>query len=100
MCPDHPTAFRRCLLQTKLADGLARLIIDDFMKAGGTINGMINLLDEFNAHVAGIGVLVEAQGVKERLVDEYMSLLTLSEIDMKEKRWKYKTEIFSVFCRR
>ena len=55
------------------------------MKAGGTINGMINLLDEFNANVAGIGVLVEAEGVDERLVDEYMSLLTLSTINMKEK---------------
>ena len=88
------------LAKRSLQTGSHVLIIDDFMKAGGTINGMINLLDEFNAHVAGIGVLVEAQGVKERLVDEYMSLLTLSEIDMKEKRWKCKTEIFSVFLQK
>ena len=32
------------------------LIIDDFMKAGGTFNGMISLLEEFKATVAGIGV--------------------------------------------
>ncbi|MCY7875123.1 pur operon repressor [Bacillus spizizenii] len=73
------------LAKRSMKTGSNVLIIDDFMKAGGTINGMINLLDEFNANVAGIGVLVEAEGVDERLVDEYMSLLTLSTIDMKEK---------------
>ncbi|AEB22240.1 pur operon repressor [Bacillus sp. L381] len=73
------------LAKRSLATGSNVLIIDDFMKAGGTINGMISLLDEFNANVAGIGVLVEAEGVNERLVDEYMSLLTLSTINMKDK---------------
>ncbi|WP_458732246.1 pur operon repressor [Bacillus subtilis] len=73
------------LAKRSMKTGSNILIIDDFMKAGGTINGMINLLDEFNANVAGIGVLVEAEGVDERLVDEYMSLLTLSTINMKEK---------------
>jgi len=62
------------------------LIIDDFMKAGGTVNGMISLLEEFNANVAGIGVLVESRGVEERLVDEYISLIKLTDIDVKEKR--------------
>ncbi|MBJ7573481.1 pur operon repressor [Bacillus halotolerans] len=73
------------LAKRSMKTGSNVLIIDDFMKAGGTINGMINLLDEFNANVAGIGVLVEAEGVDERLVDEYMSLLTLSTINMKYK---------------
>ncbi|WP_342411194.1 pur operon repressor [Bacillus sp. PS194] len=73
------------LAKRSMKTGSNVLIIDDFMKAGGTINGMINLLDEFNANVAGIGVLVEAEGVDERLVDEYMSLLTLSTINMKER---------------
>ncbi|MBJ7888153.1 pur operon repressor, partial [Bacillaceae bacterium HSR45] len=85
------------LAKRSLQTGSHVLIIDDFMKAGGTINGMINLLDEFNAHVAGIGVLVEAQGVKERLVDEYMSLLTLSEIDMKEKKVEIQNGNFQRF---
>ncbi len=46
---------------------------------------MMNLLEEFNANVAGIGVLLEDEGVDERLVDEYVSLLKLSTIDMKQK---------------
>ncbi|WP_144534192.1 pur operon repressor [Bacillus pumilus] len=73
------------LAKRSLDKGSNVLIIDDFMKAGGTINGMVNLLEEFNANVAGIGVLLEDEGVDERLVDEYVSLLKLSTIDMKQK---------------
>ena len=56
------------------------------MKAGGTVMGMISLLEEFNANVAGIAVLVEAEKIEERLVDEYISLVKLTEVDVKEKR--------------
>ncbi|UHA75339.1 pur operon repressor [Paenibacillus sp. 481] len=53
------------------------LIVDDFMRAGGTINGMIELLREFDATVAGVGVLVESEDVSqdERLLHEYVSLM-------------------------
>lgn len=64
------------------------LIIDDLMKAGGTINGIINLLKEFNANIKGIGVLVEVNGVEEKLVNEYVSLLRLLEVNEKENRVK------------
>lgn len=62
------------------------LIIDDFMKAGGTVRGMIDLLQEFQATVVGCGVLVEATDVAERLVDEYISLAKLKEVDIKGKQ--------------
>jgi len=73
------------LAKRSLAEGSKVLIVDDFMKAGGTINGMVSLLEEFHAHVAGIGVLVESEGVHERLVDEYISLVKLSDVDVKER---------------
>ncbi|MFF2450320.1 pur operon repressor [Neobacillus sp. NPDC058068] len=62
------------------------LIVDDFMKAGGTVMGMISMLEEFNSHLAGIAVLVEDEKIQERLVDEYLSLVQLSDIDVKEKK--------------
>jgi purine operon repressor len=74
------------LAKRSLAEGANVLIIDDFMKAGGTVNGMINLLNEFNAKLSGIGVLVESEETKERLVDEYISLVKLSSVDVKEKQ--------------
>lgn len=74
------------LARRSLEEGSNVLIIDDFMKAGGTINGMVSMLEEFKATVAGIGVLVEAEDNSEdRLVDEYISLVRLSEVNVKEK---------------
>ena len=64
------------------------LIIDDFMKAGGTIQGMIDLLYEFKATVAGVGVFVESGEVElgERLLEDYVSLAKLTAVDMKTKQ--------------
>lgn len=64
------------------------LIIDDFMKAGGTIQGMVDLLHEFRAVVAGVGVFVEFGGVdnEERLLQDYVSLARLTEVDLKTRQ--------------
>ncbi|MBS4179736.1 pur operon repressor [Lederbergia citrea] len=74
------------LSKRSLKEGAKVLIVDDFMKAGGTVNGMVNLLAEFNATVAGIAVLVESEFPEERLVNDYISLVELSDVDLKEKR--------------
>jgi purine operon repressor len=74
------------LSKRSLEEGSNVLIVDDFMKAGGTVNGMISLLEEFNASVAGIAVLVEAEKTEERLIDDYLSLVKLSDVDVKEKK--------------
>mgnify|MGYP001078739390 CR=1 FL=1 len=62
------------------------LIVDDFMRAGGTIRGMMDLLQEFDASVQGVGVLVEA-GVDEEelLVEDYVSLARLVRVDPKSR---------------
>lgn len=58
------------------------LVIDDFMKAGGTALGIKNLMEEFEANVVGIGVLVEAlMTEKPKLVEGYLALLQLKELD-------------------
>ncbi|MFB5763039.1 pur operon repressor [Paenibacillus medicaginis] len=68
------------------------LIVDDFMKAGGTIQGMVDLLVEFNATVSGVGVLVESGEVdtEERLLHDYVSLANLTAVDSKSKQIKVK----------
>ncbi|GIP36329.1 pur operon repressor [Paenibacillus sp. J2TS4] len=62
------------------------LVIDDFMRAGGTVQGMMDLLQEFKATVQGVGVLVESEDVQERLVTDYVSLARLSGVDIKSRR--------------
>ncbi|MGR5869300.1 pur operon repressor [Bacillus pacificus] len=73
------------LAKRSLPEGSNVLIIDDFMKAGGTIQGMMSMLEEFKANVVGIGVLVESTDIEERLINNYVSLIRLSEVDVKEK---------------
>ncbi|MBP1153476.1 MULTISPECIES: pur operon repressor [unclassified Paenibacillus] len=62
------------------------LIIDDFMRVGGTIHGMMDLLKEFKATVKGVGVFVESGEVEEHLVEDYISLAKLSTVDPKTKQ--------------
>lgn len=74
------------LARRSLPEGSTVLIVDDFMKAGGTIRGMMSLLEEFQAHVAGICVLVESAVVEQRLVDQYVSIVRLTHVDAEERK--------------
>lgn len=74
------------LARRSLQEGSSVLIVDDFMKAGGTIRGMISLLDEFHAEVAGICVLVESEGVEKRLIDQYVSVVRLTHVNGEEEK--------------
>ncbi|WP_078393322.1 pur operon repressor [Shouchella patagoniensis] len=74
------------LARRSLAPGSKVFIVDDFMKAGGTLRGMVDLLEEFEADLVGIGVLVESTEVNERLVDDYVSLTKLTDVNVREKR--------------
>ncbi|GAW29859.1 LacI family transcriptional regulator [Carboxydocella sp. JDF658] len=62
------------------------LIIDDFMKAGGTARGMKELLQEFEAEVVGTGVLIATVEPEQKLVGDYFSLLELVNIDEEKKQ--------------
>ena len=57
------------------------IIIDDFMKGGGTIKGMIDLMTEFGAEVVGTGVFISTSKPKEKLVYNYVSLVELEILD-------------------
>lgn len=57
------------------------LLIDDFMKGGGTAQGMCNLMKEFNAEVVGTGVMIATKDPQEKLIKEYTALLELILID-------------------
>ena len=68
-----------------LVAGSKVLVIDDFMKAGGTARGMIDLANEVGATVVGTGVLIATNEPEEKLVEEYLSLLMLYDVDQHNK---------------
>src|SRR5690625_5739161 len=95
------------ITKRSLNQGANVCIIDDFMKAGGTIDGMKNLLKEFDAKVAGIGVLAEAEDEEdERIVSDYISLLQIATVDEKKQQDRKSTRLnsshvansYAVFC--
>ena len=59
------------------------LIVDDFMKGGGTVNGMKALIDEFNAKMVGITVFAEGKFDGDRMVNDYTSLIRVDKVDTK-----------------
>ena len=71
------------------------LIVDDFLKGGGTINGMISLLAEFDSELAGVAVFADnAQEGREQQFD-YKSLLKVTNIDVKNQQ--IEVEVGNIF---
>ena len=72
------------------------IIIDDFMRGGGTIKGMIDLMNEFNAEVVGKGVFISTTEPEEKMVTDYISLIELdttqNEIVVKPNLKTFKDE--------
>lgn len=74
------------LPKRNLKEGSNVCIVDDFMKAGGTITGIVSLMEEFKANVVGIGVLAEtANTERERIIDSYISLINILDVDSDSK---------------
>jgi len=57
------------------------IFIDDFMKAGGTAFGIIDLMKEFESKILGIGILVDNTQTQKKKVNEYISIVDLIEIN-------------------
>lgn len=75
-----------CLSTKAVKKGSKVLFIDDFMKAGGTAKGIIELMQEFESEVVGVGVLMATKDPTEKLYHSYKSLLLLNGIDEKDKK--------------
>ena len=76
------------------------IIIDDFMRGGGTIKGMVDLMNEFGAEVIGTGVFISTMKPTEKMVKDYISLIELDvvgdeiivEPNLKTFRNEYRNE--------
>ncbi len=62
-------------------EGQRVLFIDDFLRGGGTVRGMYDLMREFRAEVVGVGVLIASREPRQKLVDEFFSLLVFEGVD-------------------
>ncbi|MFV0559916.1 MAG: pur operon repressor [Enterococcus sp.] len=73
------------LSKRSLARGSRVLVVDDFMKGGGTVNGMKSLIEEFECELVGITVFAESKFNGRRAIDDYTSLLYVEDVDTQTK---------------
>ena len=69
------------LARRAVSPGQRALIIDDFMKGGGTLQGMVDLMKEFLAEVVGVGVMISTARPEAKRVEGARSLLILEGFD-------------------
>ncbi|MCP8876882.1 pur operon repressor [Latilactobacillus curvatus] len=73
------------LSKRSLPENSKVLIVDDFMKGGGTVNGMKSLIEEFDSEMVGISVFAESDFEGNRMVDDYTSILKVDKVDIENK---------------
>ncbi len=69
------------LTKRAIPAGSRVLLIDDFMKAGGTAKGMKELVTEMGGVVVGTGVLVATNEPSPKLIDNYKALFIFKHVD-------------------
>ncbi len=74
------------LPRRSLPAGARVLVVDDFMKAGGTARGVVELMREFEAQVVGLAVLMETAQPEKKMVEDYISFTVLHEVDEAARR--------------
>lgn len=69
------------LSKRTIKTGSKVLIVDDFMKGGGTAKGMIDLVGEFDSDVVALGFFIDQISEKEKMIEKYVSLLTCERVN-------------------
>ena len=62
-----------------IVKGCRAIVIDDFMRGGGSMTGIYNILDEFDAKAVGTGVVVVAGGRENKRIADYVPLLIMHD---------------------
>ena len=69
------------LSRRAVREGQRALIVDDFMRAGGTARGMVDMMREFAVTVVGVCVLISTQEPAKKRLDGIKSLLVIDGTD-------------------
>ena len=78
---EHEHIETMALARRSVNPGQKALIVDDFMKGGGTLQGMADMMREFQAEVVGVSVMISTAQPQEKRLKGVDSLLTLEGFD-------------------
>lgn len=65
--------------------GSKALIIDDFMRGGGSTRGIAEILGEFDISVVGTGVAIASKVPEKKKIGNYTAVLYLGDVDEEKK---------------
>ena len=65
--------------------GSKAIVIDDFMRGGGSLKGIEDILGEFDIETVGVGVALESRFPEKKKISDYTSILIIDEIDEENK---------------
>lgn len=68
-----------------VTSGSKAIIIDDFMRAGGSVKGVSDMLSEFEIEIVGIGVVIASTEPERKKIQDYFPLIYLGTVDENEK---------------
>lgn len=69
------------LSKRSVKKGSRCVFVDDFMKAGGTANGIVELMKEFECQVVGTAVVMDSAAYHKKKIQDYSTLLRLNSVD-------------------
>lgn len=94
----HQRVSKMELSKVSLKPGSKVLIIDDFLRNGGTMIGLMNLIEEFDCKTVGICVFVESTYRDHEPMPDYDSLLKVEIVYNKtESRFELQSELGTFF---
>ncbi len=73
--------------------GSKAIIIDDFMRAGGSVKGITEILGEFDVEIVGTGIVIASTEPEKKKIQDYCTLLYLGNVDEASKQ----IEVYSNF---
>lgn len=68
-----------------IKNGAKVLIIDDFMRGGGSVTGITEMIGEFGGTVVGVGIAIVASEPAVKKVENYSSVITLGRVSSEER---------------
>ena len=68
-----------------VAPGSKAIIIDDFMRGGGSTRGIADILAEFDVEVVGTGIAIVGAMPKKKNIDEFTAILYLGDVDEEQR---------------
>lgn len=72
---------RMSLSKRAVKPGTKAIIIDDFMRGGGSVKGIKEILEEFDVEAVAVGVAITSLKPEKKTISNYTSILGLGEVD-------------------